>query len=110
MRALRRPRRMLSLVATIAGVLTMPVAASAEDKVYPPGTDCANQPTIAARLLCGRQEFRRQQGMSVEQPMETSPAAQVEDGTPPDATPAPTNLRPAPSETPSRPRTTSPDH
>jgi len=37
----------------------LPGAAQAEDKIYPPGTECANLPTIAERLLCGRQEFRR---------------------------------------------------
>jgi hypothetical protein len=43
----------------LAVAVALPVAASAQDKVYPPGTECANLGTIAERLLCGRQELRR---------------------------------------------------
>jgi hypothetical protein len=99
---------MLSRVAAIAGVLTMPVVASAEDKIYPPGTDCANQPTIAERLLCGRQEFRRQSGTAVEQPTETPPPLDEERPfSDPPAPPA--DLRP-PDQPTYLPRTSSPSH
>jgi len=101
---------MLSLVAAIAGVLTMPVVASAEDKIYPPGTDCANQPTIAERLLCGRQEFRRQSGTPVEPPTETSPAPLEEDRPFPDTPPPPADLRSPPDQSTDLPRTSSPSH
>jgi hypothetical protein len=37
----------------------LPIGAASADQVYPPGTECANLPTISARLLCGRQEFKR---------------------------------------------------
>jgi hypothetical protein len=57
-----------------AGILLPVAAASGEDNIYAPGTDCANLPTIAERLLCGRQEFRRNQSnTSVEQPIPPSP-------------------------------------
>ena len=101
---------MLSLVGAIAGVLTMPAVASAEDKIYPPGTDCANQPTIAERLLCGRQEFRRQSGTSVEQPMEASPAPLDGDQPFPDTPAPPADLRPPPDQPTYLPRTSSPSH
>lgn len=110
MRALRSHRRVLSLVGAIVGVLTMPVVASAEDKIYPPGTDCANQPTIAERLLCGRQEFRRQSGTSVEQPTEAPPAPLDEDRPFPDTPAPPADLRPAPDQPTYLPRTSSPNH
>jgi len=64
----RNDRRTIALAAAVAGLMAMPAIAAAEDKIYPPGTDCANQPTIVGRLLCGRQEYRRQHGVSVEQP------------------------------------------
>jgi hypothetical protein len=61
--------RALITLALAAGFAVLPLsAASGQDKIYPPGTDCANQPTIAERLLCGRQEFRRQSETSVPQP------------------------------------------
>ena len=61
--------RALIAVAVTAAILLLPVAAaSGQSKIYPPGTDCANLPTIAERLLCGRQEFRRQSETSVQQP------------------------------------------
>jgi len=68
MRLRRTHRRRLAVAVAFAGVVTMPVVGAAQTKIYPPGTDCANLLTIAERLLCGRQEFRRQQGLSVEQP------------------------------------------
>lgn len=48
--------RLLSCVALIVAAAPVPVTA---DTVYPPGTECANLPTIAGRLLCGRQELKR---------------------------------------------------
>jgi hypothetical protein len=61
--------RALITIALTAALLVLPVAAaSAQTKIYPPGTDCANLPTIGERLLCGRQEFRRQSETSVPQP------------------------------------------
>jgi hypothetical protein len=61
--------RALFALALAAGMVVLPLAAaSGQSKIYPPGTDCANQPTIAERLLCGRQEFRRQSETSVPQP------------------------------------------
>jgi len=62
-------------LALVAAILAVPSpAAFAQAKVYPPGTDCANLPTIAERLLCGRQEFRRQSGtVTQQQPAETPP-------------------------------------
>ncbi len=109
MRALRNHRSLLPLVGAIAGVLAMPVIASAEDKIYPPGTDCANQPTIAERLLCGRQGFRRQSGTSVEQPKEVP--APLDQERPFPATPAhPADLGPVPDQPSTLPRTSSPTH
>jgi hypothetical protein len=64
------------LVAVLVGITTIiPAIAAAQTKIYPPGTDCANQPTIAERLLCGRQEFRREHGLSVEQPTIVPPGS-----------------------------------
>jgi hypothetical protein len=60
------------LAATLCGAL-------AQTKTYPPGTDCASQPTIAERLLCGRQEFRRQSGASFE-PSSPAPDPSRDDG------------------------------
>jgi hypothetical protein len=54
---------LLSIAATVGILSAMSTTALAQTKVYPPGTDCANQPTIAERLLCGRQQFRRESGM-----------------------------------------------
>ena len=45
-------------LALVVATMTPPPA-MAEDKIFPPGTECANLPTIADRLLCGRQELRR---------------------------------------------------
>jgi len=61
--------RALIFVGLTAGMLVTPmVAASGQSKIYPPGTDCANLPTIAERLLCGRQELRRQSETSTPVP------------------------------------------
>jgi len=49
--------RYLPLVAAM--LAAAPVAWARADTVYPPGTECANLPTIADRLLCGRQELKR---------------------------------------------------
>jgi hypothetical protein len=96
----------MMLLGALAGLCALPVAASAEDKIYPPGTDCANQPTIAERLLCGRQEFRRQSGTSVEQPMEVPPSQQDRSKAFQEPTPAPTALTPITEQQ----RTSSPNH
>jgi hypothetical protein len=61
-------QRTLIAIVVAAGILLPAAVASGEDRIYPPGTDCANLPTIAERLLCGRQEFRRQSGTSVQPP------------------------------------------
>jgi hypothetical protein len=93
MRFLRNHRQSIALAAVAAGVLAMPVVASAQSRIYPSGTDCASQPTIAERLLCGQQEQRRQQGVSVEEPV-------VNPETPgpfPDR-PASVEFRPAPGQ------------
>jgi hypothetical protein len=108
--ALPSDRRMLFRIAGIAGVLAIPALASAQSKIYPPGTDCANQPTIAERLLCGRQEFRRHSGTAAEQPTE-SPAAPLDGNRPfPDPPTPTTDYRPAPEQQQVLPRTASPNH
>jgi len=80
-----------------AGLALSSVAARADDATYPPGTECANQPTIAGRLLCGRQELRQnpnaaQQGQNV-------PAAPY-DGYTPDEEASPRPATPAPIPVP----------
>ncbi|MDQ7250921.1 hypothetical protein [Dongia sedimenti] len=109
MRVSRSHGRLLSLAGAVVGILTLPIAASAQAKIYPPGTDCANQPTIAERLLCGRQEFRRQSGTAIETPDQTPPAALDEDRPFPDQpVPPPASLSPAPEPQP-LPRSASPN-
>ncbi|GAB2175800.1 hypothetical protein [Dongia sp. agr-C8] len=101
-------RRSFALAAAVAGIMTMPGTATAQSKIYPPDTDCANQPTIAERLLCGRQEFRRQHGLSVEQPDAATPD---EPGPFPDQPLPPAELRPAPGQSGKMPpNTASPNH
>ena len=108
MRLSRTCLNTLVSAAAIAGALAAP--AFAQTKIYPPGTDCANQPTIAERLLCGRQEFRRQSGTSTETPAPTPPAGLDEDRPFPDQPmPPPADLRPAP-EPQLLLRTASPNH
>jgi hypothetical protein len=68
MRCRRIHRGAIAVAAAVAGVAGASGNAAAQTKIYPPDTDCANLPTIAERLLCGRQEFRREHGLSVEQP------------------------------------------
>ncbi|WP_395023053.1 hypothetical protein [Dongia sp.] len=100
-------RQNLVLAAAVAAVI-IPGIASAQSKVYPPEADCANQPTIAERLLCGRQEFRRQQGVSVETPNGLTPG---EPGPFPDQPMPPAELRPAPGQAEElEPNTASPNH
>jgi hypothetical protein len=110
MRVSRSHGRLLSLAGAFVGILALPIAASAQTKIYPPGSDCANQPTIAERLLCGRQEFRRQSGTTIDTPAETPPAALDEDRPFPDQpAPPPASLSPAP-EPQLLPRSSSPNH
>jgi hypothetical protein len=104
------PRKMLALVAAIASVIALPAAASAQAKIYPPGTDCANQPTIAGRLLCGRQELRRQSGTAIEQPMEKPPEPRLESEPFPEQPGVRPNLLLAPEQQLQSPRTASPNH
>jgi len=96
---------------TVSLLLTPMVAASGQSKIYPPGTDCANLPTIAERLLCGRQEFRREQGVSNTRPAPLDESGKIE-GRPPlptaDET-APRELSLPPQDS-SQERTSSPLH
>jgi hypothetical protein len=85
--------RALTLVLAAAILAVPATAVSGQTKIYPPGTDCANLPTIAERLLCGRQEFRRQSGVSTQQPTavppQPSPPEQQPSMSPPTIDPAP---------------------
>jgi len=49
----------LPLLPLIALIVATPAIVATADTIYPPGTECANLPTIAERLLCGRQELKR---------------------------------------------------
>jgi hypothetical protein len=92
-----RRHRTITLAAAIAGLLAASDIAAAQSKIYPPGTACANLATIAERLLCGRQEYRREQGLSVVQPTivpEGSAPASVDEPDPIPAPPAPAELVP----------------
>jgi hypothetical protein len=104
-------RRAIFLAAAFGGILSAPGFAVAQTKIYPEGTDCANQATIAERLLCGRQEFRREHGLAVVQPTIVPPGT-VDEPEPilPGPTP-PIELRP-PSEQQERlqPNTASSSH
>ena len=51
--------RTSSIALALAVSAFAPALASADDVTYPPGTNCANLPTLSARLVCGRQELRR---------------------------------------------------
>jgi hypothetical protein len=106
------------VLAAVAGVVVASGIAAAQTKIYPPGTDCANLPTIAERLLCGRQEFRREHGLSVERPM-TVPQGSVPGSVPGSADepdPIPQPMPPAEVQPPSEPKlmqqpnTASPNH
>jgi hypothetical protein len=59
-------RRCLHLGAVIVA-LWVATAVAAADETYPPGTECANLRTIAERLLCGRQELKRNDAAVQEQ-------------------------------------------
>lgn len=97
------------LTATI--MLTPMVAASGQSRIYTPGTDCANQPTIAARLLCGRQEFRREQGLSNTQPAPLDESGRIEGQVPlPSADEMAPRALPVPRADSSQQRTSSPAH
>jgi hypothetical protein len=115
MRIDRTHPRTAALAAAVAGLLSAPGIASAQTKIYPPGTDCANQPTIAERLLCGRQEFRREHGLSVVQPTivpEDSVPGSVDEPDPIPQPKPPAELQ-APSQQPQmmqQPNTASPNH
>lgn len=99
---------LIVLAAAIAGALTLPGMASAQSKIYPPGANCANEATISERLLCGRQEFRRQHGLSVDQ---RDAAPSDEPGPFPDQPMPPTDLRAEPGQPGEmQPNTASPNH
>jgi hypothetical protein len=104
-------RRAIALAVAVAGVVGASGIAAAQTKIYPPGTDCANLPTIAERLLCGRQEFRREHGLSVEQPT-IVPQGSVDEPDPIPQPMPPAELQ-SPSEQPQpmqQPNTASPNH
>jgi hypothetical protein len=84
---------MLALVASAF----LPHFASAQDADYPPGTECANEPTIAKRLLCGRVELRR-----------GDPAAKQNAPAPPydGYSPDPDSAQPPPNNSPTMPTLT----
>lgn len=109
-----RIARIFTLAVAVAGLLTASDIASAQTKIYPPGTDCANQATIAARLLCGRQEYRREHGLSVVQPTivpEGPVPDSVDEPEPIPTQPAPAELlRPSGQQIQSQPNTASPNH
>jgi hypothetical protein len=65
-------RRCLHLATVIVG-LSMAAGIAAADETYPPGTECANLRTIAERLLCGRQELKRNDAAVQEQKNVPSP-------------------------------------
>jgi hypothetical protein len=101
-------RTALALSIALIATAALPFAAAADDTTYPPGTECANLPTISARLLCGRQELKR--GDAAVQQQKNVPAPPY-DGWSPDpdqAQPAPgTQIEPAP-ELPSSGQQTAP--
>jgi hypothetical protein len=109
-----RYSKTFTVAAALAGFLTATDIAAAQTKIYPPGTDCANQRTIAERLLCGRQEYRREHGLSVVQPTivpEGSVPSAVDEPNPIPAQPAPSELvLPSGLGTQSQPNTASPNH
>jgi hypothetical protein len=109
-----RTRKTFTLAAAVAGLLTATDIAAAQTKIYPPGTDCANQATIAARLLCGRQEYRREHGLSVVQPTivpDGSVPAAADEPNPIPAQPAPSELvLPSGQDMQAKPNTTSSNH
>ncbi len=51
----------------------VPIGAASADQIYPPGTECANLPTISARLLCGRQELKRGDAAAQQQDVPAPP-------------------------------------
>jgi hypothetical protein len=99
--------RIAAIVA--AGMLLPSAVASAQSKVYPPGTDCANQATIAERLLCGRQEFRRQSETALPQPAPQPGIDRIPDEEAPASSPVDEDAIMAIPQT-SQPRTASPNH
>ena len=103
-------KRVLLWMAATGILSTMPMIALGQTKIYPPGTDCANLPTIAERLLCGRQEFRRQSGMPLPP---ASPDLPRGDGVARPETMAPHRDEVVPHAVPTEPvpgRTSSPNH
>jgi hypothetical protein len=95
--------RTSSIALVVAAIAFVPALAQADDVTYPPGTECANLPTLSARLVCGRQELRR-----------GDPAAKAQQNVPPppydgyiedqdqddDSATPPAGLVPAPPVTP----------
>jgi len=111
MRVGRNYRRPILPAVFVAGLLSASGIAVAQTKIYPEGTDCANQSTIAERLLCGRQEFRREHGLAVVQPTIVPPGT-VDEPEPILPGPTPPILWRQPSEQQERlqPNTASPSH
>jgi hypothetical protein len=116
MRVCKPYRRTVLLAVAMAGLLSAPGLAVAQTKIYPEGTDCANQRTIAERLLCGRQEFRREHGLSVVQPTivpeGSVPGGSIREPEPIPAQPTPPAVLRWPSEQQEQlvPNTASPSH
>jgi hypothetical protein len=109
MRQPKSDRRTLVLIAAVAATLGASGVALAQTKIYPQGSDCANQPTIAERLLCGRQELRREKDSAVQQSSPVPPADEPEPFSAPPAPPGGLALDPE-QGTRVQPHTASPRH
>lgn len=100
------PRRAVRLtgLAVLLCTMTAGAAAFADDVSYPPGTECANLATIAARLLCGRQELKRGDAAVQQQQNVPAPPYDGYSPDPDDAQPPPNGTQAAP--TPAQPNGT----
>ncbi len=77
----------------------LPATEAVADQVFPPGTECANLPTIAERLLCGQQELKRGDAAT----QRPNPQPPPYDGWSPDPDQAqpPPNMQSVPPQAPS---------